>query len=141
MLKTILVALDSSDLSNQVIQTLHELKLQPATKIILSHVMLPRDTGMEIAADRPGVSEDIFYRNIEKQLQLYQEQLPCQTEIEIVNGDPADEIIRLANIYQADLIVLGSRGLTGMSRILQGSVSSQVVAEASCSVLVIKPVS
>jgi nucleotide-binding universal stress UspA family protein len=34
--------------------------------------------------------------------------------------------------------VIGSRGLTGLQRILEGSVSSQVVADAPCSVLVIK---
>jgi nucleotide-binding universal stress UspA family protein len=56
----------------------------------------------------------------------------------MVTGDPSEEIIRLANIYQADLIVIGSRGLTGMNRILQGSVSSQVVENAHCSVLVVK---
>ena len=49
-----------------------------------------------------------------------------------------DELVRLANIHQADLIVIGSRGLTGMNRILKGSVSSQVAADAHCSVLVVK---
>ncbi|CCH66944.1 hypothetical protein RINTHH_7890 [Richelia intracellularis HH01] len=44
-----------------------------------------------------------------------------------------------ANIHQADLIVIGSRGLTDMKRIIQGSVSSQVVEDAHCSVLVVKP--
>jgi nucleotide-binding universal stress UspA family protein len=60
------------------------------------------------------------------------------SEIELVTGDPAEEIIRLANIYKADLIVIGSRGLTGMNRIVQGSVSGQVVEEAHCSVFVVK---
>jgi nucleotide-binding universal stress UspA family protein len=53
-------------------------------------------------------------------------------------GNPAEEIIRLASIYEADLIVLGSRGLTGVNRILKGSVSSQVVSEAPCTVMVVK---
>lgn len=68
----------------------------------------------------------------------YQSILPARSEIEIVTGDPAEEIIRLANIYQADLIVIGSRGLTGMNKIIQGSVSSQVVENATCAVLVVK---
>jgi nucleotide-binding universal stress UspA family protein len=55
-----------------------------------------------------------------------------------VTGDVAEEIVRLANIYKADLIVIGCRGLTGLKRILEGSVSSQVVGEAVCSVLVVK---
>ncbi|HEY9650816.1 MAG TPA: universal stress protein, partial [Coleofasciculaceae cyanobacterium] len=74
-----------------------------------------------------------------KQLQSYQAQLPCESEIEIVMGEPAAEIIRLAHIYQANLIVIGTRGLTGLKRILEGSVSSQVVTDAPCSVLVVKP--
>jgi len=140
VIETILVALDASELSEQVIGTLYDIQLQPATKIILSHVMPPPEADVEWAADRPhGNSEELPYRYIEKQLQSYQANLPCQSELEIVTGDPAEEIIRLANIYQADLIVIGSRGLTGLKRILQGSVSSQVVADAPCSVLVVKP--
>ena len=140
VIETILVALDGSELSEQVLDTLNEITLQPTTKVILSHVMSPPETDVEWAADRPHVnSEELPYRQIEKQLQVYQANLPCQTELEIVTGDPAEEIIRLANIYHTDLIVIGNRGLTGMKRILQGSVSSQVVSEAPCSVLVVKP--
>ena len=139
MLKTILVALDSSDLTQRVIQTLDELQIQRATKIILSHVIPPPESDMETAVDRPHTSEELLYRHIEKQLQSYQVDLPCESELEIVSGDPAIEIVRLAHIYQADLIVIGSRGLTGMKRILEGSVSSQVVTDAPCSVLVVKP--
>ena len=140
MLKTIVVALDASELSERVIQTLHELHLQPATKIILAHVISPPESNLEIVADRPHVdTEVVSYRHIEKQLQSYQANLPGESELEIVTGDPAEEIIRLANIYHADLIIIGSRGLTGVKRILQGSVSSQVVEDASCSVLVVKP--
>ena len=139
MLKTIIVALDSSELSERVIQMLNQLQLQPVTKIILCHVIPAQEPDIEIQVDRPHISEELLYQEIERQLQSYQGSLPCESEVEIVNGDPAVEIIRLAHIYKADLIVIGSRGLTGMTRILQGSVSSQVVADAPCSVLVVKP--
>lgn len=139
VLNIILVALDSSALSEQVIQTLEALQLKSATKAILAHVIAPQDSGMETDVERPHTNRDEFlYRQIEKQLQAYQERLPCLSELEIVGGDPAEEIIRLANIYSADLIVLGNRGLTGVKRILEGSVSSQVVEDAPCSVLVVK---
>lgn len=138
MLKTILVALDSSELSESLIQSLDELQIQPATKIILSHVIPSPEPDMEMAVDRPHASEELTYRYIEKQLQSYQAELPCESELEIVTGDPAVEIVRLAHIHQANLIVIGTRGLTGLKRILQGSVSSQVVADAPCSVLVVK---
>lgn len=139
MLKTILVAVDSSEHTLAVIQFLKELQLQPATKIILAHVMPSPEPDMDIAVDRPHTSEELLYQQVEKQLQSYQSDLPGDSTLEIVTGDPAAEIIRLAHIHQADLIVIGSRGLTGLQRILEGSVSSQVVAEAPCSVLVVKP--
>lgn len=139
VLKTILVALDSSELSATVIKTLRDLKLQPETQVILTHVISPHNPDLLSEADRPHTNlEEFPYRQIEKQLQTYQNTLPCQSELEIVSGDPAEEIIRLANIHHADLIVLGNRGLTGMKRILQGSVSSQVMADAPCSVMVVK---
>ncbi|NET55745.1 MAG: universal stress protein [Symploca sp. SIO2E6] len=138
MLKTIIVALDSSELSQRVIQSLEELQIRPSTKIILSHVIPDAESDMEMVVDRPHISEELFYRNIEKQLQSYQAELTCDSELEIVNGDAAVEIVRLAHIHQADLIVIGTRGLTGLKRVLQGSVSSQVVADAPCSVLVVK---
>ncbi|HEY9607815.1 universal stress protein [Allocoleopsis sp.] len=139
MLKTILLAIDSSEHTLRVIQFLKELQLQPATKIILAHVIPSPEPDMDVAVDRPHTSEELLYRNVEKQLQSYQADLPGDSTLEIVRGDPAGEIIRLAHIHQADLIVIGSRGLTGLQRILEGSVSSQVVAEAPCSVLVVKP--
>lgn len=139
MLNTVVVALDSSELSEQVIQILEELQLQPTTKIILSHVIHSPELNEELVADRPQTgSEGPPYLQLEKQLQSYQAQLPGESALEIVTGDPAEEIIRLANIYNADLIVIGSRGLTGVKRIIQGSVSSQVVENAHCSVLVVK---
>jgi nucleotide-binding universal stress UspA family protein len=139
VLKTILVALDESDLSGRLLQSLQQLQLQPTSKIILCHVISAAGSELEVVADLPhAYSEDLPYRHIEKQLQCYQSELPCESELEIVAGDPAEEIIRLAHIHACDLIAIGSRGLKGMKRILSGSVSSQVVADAPCSVFVVK---
>ncbi|WP_017315302.1 universal stress protein [Mastigocladopsis repens] len=140
MLKTILVALDESELADRVIQTVQELVLPKDSKVILCHVFPTPESEMELPVDRPHQESPAFsYFHIEKRLQSYQTILPVESDIELVTGDPAEEIIRLANIYQAELIIIGSRGLTGMKRIVQGSVSSQVVEEANCSVLVVKP--
>jgi nucleotide-binding universal stress UspA family protein len=138
--KSILVALDNSDLSERVVETLVDLNLQPATKIIFSHVISPVETGLEGPADLPSLDPKMgLYRHIEHQLKAFQTRFTCPSELEIVMGDPAEEIIRLANIHRVGLIVIGSRGLTGVRRILQGSVSAQVVTDAQCSVLVVKP--
>ncbi|MDM9382879.1 universal stress protein [Chlorogloeopsis sp. ULAP01] len=139
MLKNILVALDASEIADRVIETLQDLVLAKDSKVILCHVFPPPESEMELPADRPHPdSPALSSLQVEKQLQFYQTQLPVESEIELVSGDPAEEIIRLANIYKADLIVIGSRGLTGVNRIVQGSVSSQVVEEGPCSVLVVK---
>ncbi|AFY48648.1 universal stress protein UspA-like protein [Nostoc sp. PCC 7524] len=140
MLKTILVAIDGSEIATRVIETLDSLVLSPETKVILCHVFPTAESETELPADRPQPESSRFSSfHIEKQLQSFQEQLSVQSEIELVAGEPSEEIIRLANIHKTDLIIIGSRGLTGMTRIVLGSVSNQVVEEAACSVLVVKP--
>ncbi|AFY75942.1 MAG: universal stress protein [Hydrococcus sp. C42_A2020_068] len=137
MLKTILLALDCSDGSQSIIQALDILQVQPQTKIILAHVLPAPTSESELAADRPHESPESLYQQAQQQLQAYRAQIR-NSAIEIVSGDASEEIIRLANIHQADLIVIGTRGLKGVDRVIEGSVSSQVVADAPCSVLVVK---
>lgn len=59
--------------------------------------------------------------------------------VHAVIGKPAEEILRLAESVGADLIVIGSKGLTGIERAVLGSVSERVVREAGCSVEVVRP--
>src|SRR3954451_20481936 len=51
-------------------------------------------------------------------------------------GDPADALMKVAEVEGADLIVVGNRGMTGARRLL-GSVPNKVTHHASCSVLVV----
>jgi nucleotide-binding universal stress UspA family protein len=51
-------------------------------------------------------------------------------------GDPAGEIVRIAAEEGVDMIVLGTHGRSGISRMLMGSVAEGVVRRASCPVLV-----
>jgi len=53
-------------------------------------------------------------------------------------GNPADEILKIAETHEADLIVTGAKGLGAVGRFLLGSVSTRVVQHASCSVLVVR---
>lgn len=53
-------------------------------------------------------------------------------------GDAAAEIVRLAEDSGADLIVLGARGLNPLKRLVLGSVSTKVLHDAPCDVLVVK---
>jgi nucleotide-binding universal stress UspA family protein len=54
-------------------------------------------------------------------------------------GKPAQEILDLARSVGADLIIVGSNGMTGIERVLLGSVSERVVREAGCTVEVARP--
>jgi nucleotide-binding universal stress UspA family protein len=58
------------------------------------------------------------------------------TEIDVRHGDPAHEIIRAATDWAADLILMGTRGRTGLERLLLGSVARKVFHHAPCSVLI-----
>ncbi len=53
-------------------------------------------------------------------------------------GDPVTEILRVAEETSADLIVMGNHGRRGLSRLLMGSVSEQVVRRATCPVLTVR---
>jgi len=55
-----------------------------------------------------------------------------------VVGHAADQIVTTARRTRADVIVIGSRGLTGLKRVWMGGVSHQVVKHAPCSVLVVR---
>lgn len=55
-----------------------------------------------------------------------------------VEGDPADMICGMAETEQADLIVVGNKGMTGAKRFLLGSVPNQVSHHSPCNVLIVK---
>jgi universal stress protein A len=59
-------------------------------------------------------------------------------EHRLVMGIAADDIARLAEEEKADLIVIGTHGRTGLSRVLMGSVAESVMRMATCPVLTIK---
>ena len=53
-------------------------------------------------------------------------------------GDPADAILDVAEEQNADLIVVGNKGMTGAKRFLLGSVPNKVSHHAPCSVMIIR---
>ena len=61
-----------------------------------------------------------------------------KARLEVVEGHPVDEIIKYAKNGGFDLIVVGNRGMSGVERLLLGSVSDSVIHHAHCAVLVVK---
>jgi hypothetical protein len=63
--------------------------------------------------------------------------LPAPRELE-ASGSPAPTIVAFAKEWDADLVIMGSHGRTGVARLLLGSVARNVLHHASCSVLVVR---
>jgi nucleotide-binding universal stress UspA family protein len=64
---------------------------------------------------------------------------PSSVTVRGVSGLPAEAILDAAKDADADMIVVGSRGAGGFSRLLMGSVSSQVAHHAHVPVLIVPP--
>ena len=58
-------------------------------------------------------------------------------ETRLLAGDPADALLGLAAAEQADLVVVGNKGMSGAQRFLLGSVPNKVSHRATCDVLVV----
>ena len=68
--------------------------------------------------------------------------VPTDTSVSCVHrllsGDPATEIVRLAEEEGAEVIVMGTHGRTGLKRLLMGSVAEAIVRRATCPVFTYK---
>jgi nucleotide-binding universal stress UspA family protein len=57
----------------------------------------------------------------------------------LLEGNPGDEIVKLAKKIKCDLIIMSTHGRSGLGRVLLGSVADQVIHHAHCPVLVVRP--
>jgi nucleotide-binding universal stress UspA family protein len=58
-------------------------------------------------------------------------------ELETYDGEPADALIKVAEAVQADLLVVGNRGMSGVRRFMVGSVPNRVSHHSPCSLLIV----
>ncbi len=61
-----------------------------------------------------------------------------KTERWIVEGNPAEEILKLAEEQSVDLIVMGTLGMSGIERFLLGSVADKVIRNSRIPVLTVR---
>lgn len=62
-----------------------------------------------------------------------------KVNIKVLHGNPADEIVKFAKRESCDLIVMSTHGRSGLKRLLLGSVTDQVLHQAVCPVLIVRP--
>ena len=134
----ILVPVDGSAYSLKAVETACDLaKAQAPATVILTAV----------AIQIPELEEGVYIAEkmkVQAEIALAKGKEVAQgkgitPEVILATGpSPADEIVRVAKDQQADLIVIGSRGLAGKTRSFLGSTASQVVTYSPCSVLVVK---
>ena len=91
----------------------------------------PLDT--EKAADMRSLAEEMLAKVEQERGKAN----TAPTSIELLNGPPAEIIEEF--LRPSDLLVIGSRGIGGVRRLLLGSVSSALVQTAPCPVVVVRP--
>ncbi|MDK8194240.1 universal stress protein [Paenibacillus sp. UMB7766-LJ446] len=140
MLKRILVAVDGSEHANKALEkavVLAESLKQPASLIIV-HV------NPSISLNEPALGVDLEARIAEEGQHIIQ---PVNAllaghavhyETLLIAGDPVNEICRVAEDRDCDLVVMGTGGKSMLAEIVVGSVSHGVLKHAGCPVLTVK---
>jgi nucleotide-binding universal stress UspA family protein len=140
--KNILVAVDGSKESDKAIEVAAELAQKFEAKITLLHVVNVPEPGQV-----PGTSEKpdkaIRDRLIEEGKKILGRAIQTTRRKAVASekisfGYPADTIVKEASALNADLIVMGSRGTTGIRRIMLGSTAEKVLRWSSVPVLIVK---
>ena len=134
----ILVPVDGSAYSLKAVEKACDLaKAQASSSLVL----------VAVAVEIPELAEGRYiYDKMKAQAEIALAQAKevaqkCGTVAEVIldtGASPAQEIVQVAKDQQADLFVIGSRGLAGKTKSFLGSTASQVVTYAPCSVLVVK---
>jgi nucleotide-binding universal stress UspA family protein len=150
-LANVLVGMDGSDDSFRAVRFLQLLCLPRQTKVrllsVVERLRYPTTApGMlrgqlvkmlkELEAERRAELDKVLERaatHLEDRITRVTKTTPA--------GNPADEILAIADAFDADLIVVGARGMRGVARLLLGSVSERVLRHARCPVLIVKETS
>lgn len=141
MFHRIVVATDGSEGARKAIRFVAEKLASEDTHVALVRVTspLPRYIFTEFMVpdlDPQGVVEKRIRDEVEEDAAPLREKgIPFDIYIEV--GDPASEIVRRAQEYEADLIVVGRRGLNPLQEIFLGSVSQRILHLSEFPVLVI----
>lgn len=144
MFDKILVPVDGSEAAWHALEYARTLGEQFHSAITIVHVVQPHYTLPTIAinGEIPFLSVNIEeveatgYKIIELAKEKMSEYANIETNLEF--GHPAERILSLAKDNHYDLIVIGSRGLSGISEFFLGSISTNVSQYSSIPVMIVK---
>ena len=125
----ILLPVDGSEHSLEAARHLAKLVNAQDAKITLLHVAAP-----ESELEHKFFANRLFSAT---NAALARQGLTSHHRI-IVEGNPAEQILEFADHIKADLIAMGSHGMTGILRLIMGSVSKRVLEQAKCPVLIVR---
>ena len=137
--KHILVGLDLSNESQQVVNRVKFLFDNTNTKISICHILEPLafTYGGDIPVDLSDVQTQLQDQAKERLSALGAELNVSAEDQHVILGHPAQEMHSMANNFNMDLIVVGSHGRHGLSLIF-GSTSNSVLHGAECDVLAVR---
>jgi universal stress protein A len=137
--KHLLIGLDLSPESQQVVDRVKQLFAERDVKISICHILEPLafTYGGDIPVDLSDVQVQLE-EQAKQRLSTLAEQLNVPEEAQhIVLGQPANEMRRMAKEQNVDLIIVGSHGRHGLALIF-GSTSNSVLHGAPCDVLAVR---
>lgn len=142
----VLVATDLSDSADEAIRRGHEITQATGGKLVVCHIVheILRSAPLfpqAVQADMEAVihAESRAAAALEDRVKAITGRESTDFEIRIESGGADSAILRVAEDVQATLVVTASRGLSGIARLLLGSVAERVVQYAHCSVFVARP--
>lgn len=145
--KQILVAIDGTPISDKAAEEAVRMAASnqgPYKSSIIALLVLPnapRNTFTDFVP-APPVTETAQWDELRQRIfyviQKNAGEAGVPLDIRVTYGDPADELIALAEREKVDVIVIGSSGKGFIKRKVLGSVSNRVVQNAKCSVYVVR---
>jgi len=138
-IRTLLHPHDFSENSLPAFQTACALARDYKARLVLLHVMPPSVDPLQSEPPpnplNPAESQECLRGRF-----AWPEPPSAEVQVEhrVAEGDAAEEILRLARALPCDIIVMGTHGRTGLTRLLTGSVAEGVLRNAPCPVLVVK---
>ncbi len=142
--KRIVVPLDGSNTSFSAAKYAMKIAKMTDAEIIFIHAVVSPPY-VEYHSAGPMISAyiaeakrhaEMWYMNAGDMASKDNVKFTTETILEVAS--PADSIVNYAESKKADLIVIGTKGRTGLKRLLLGSVASGVVTHASCTVVVVR---